>query len=187
LSDSGSVVGGTIDASRVRQGFLYGEGAGMTVLPMREALAMNRQGTILGIGHSLSPVMLVNGQLVAMPGVAGFGRPSAFGMNNLNTVVGKMEPVSGSPITTSAFVWSESGGVLNLNQYIDPSSGWHLMGATGINDAGQIVGYGWYGTPEFFAYRGFLLTPIPEPSTWALCVLGVSVCLVARRRKTGLD
>ncbi len=53
----------------------------------------------------------------------------------------------------------------NLNDLIDPSSGWTLM-ATGINDAGQIVGAGFNPQGE---YHAFLLTPIvPEPSTLSL-------------------
>ena len=33
-------------------------------------------------------------------------------------------------------------GGLDLNSLLPPNSGWTLTSATGINDAGQIVGYG---------------------------------------------
>ena len=42
--------------------------------------------------------------------------------------------------------------------------------ATDIYDLGQIVGYGT--NPDGYT-RAFLLTPIPEPSTFALVTLGV--------------
>jgi hypothetical protein len=42
-----------------------------------------------------------------------------------------------------------------LNQLIDPASGWYILGATGINDAGQIVG--WASGPN--GQRAVRLTP----------------------------
>jgi len=64
---------------------------------------------------------------------------------------------------------------MDLNDLVDPVSaaGWHLDIALGINDAGQIVGYGLLDGN----LRGFLLSallPVPEPSTWALMFLGLA-------------
>ncbi len=49
-------------------------------------------------------------------------------------------------------------------------SDWSRTYATGINDRGQIVGNGTYDGQ----YLAFLLTPgaVPEPSTWAMLLLG---------------
>ena len=54
----------------------------------------------------------------------------------------------------------------DLNTLIDPSSGWMLEEATGINDNGWIVGYGYNSATG--RYDAVLLTPIPEPSAFAL-------------------
>ena len=76
---------------------------------------------------------------------------------------------------SSAFLFDSAFGLMDLNDLVDPVSaaGWRLDIALGINDAGQIVGYGLLdGNP-----RGFLLSalpPVPEPSTWALMLLGLA-------------
>ncbi|MHC4177250.1 MAG: PEP-CTERM sorting domain-containing protein [Planctomycetota bacterium] len=53
----------------------------------------------------------------------------------------------------------------DLNDLIDPESGWVLREARGINDAGWIAGWG-YDSGEPRVRRGFLL--IPEPGTVAM-------------------
>jgi probable HAF family extracellular repeat protein len=53
------------------------------------------------------------------------------------------------------FIWTLQSGMRDLNKLINPSSGWVLGTATGINFWGQIVGQGLLnGQPH-----GFLLTP----------------------------
>jgi probable HAF family extracellular repeat protein len=47
------------------------------------------------------------------------------------------------------------GSLQNLNQLLPAGSGWELLEATDINDAGQIVGYGRFQG----RIRAFLLTP----------------------------
>jgi uncharacterized membrane protein len=53
------------------------------------------------------------------------------------------------------FIWSEGGGMQDLNDLISTSSGWVLNSATGINIWGQIVGAGTLNGKT----HGFLLTP----------------------------
>jgi len=71
------------------------------------------------------------------------------------------------------------GGV-DLNSPIPDSSGWTLTAATGINDAGQIVGYGINPSGK---YEGYELTPldnqVPEPSVLVFFGL-VGISLAAR-------
>jgi hypothetical protein len=63
-----------------------------------------------------------------------------------------------------AFYYDATTGVVDLNTLIDPDSGWVLWEARAINDLGQIVGAG-----DFNGQRhAYLLTPVPEPSTFAL-------------------
>src|SRR5207245_7696158 len=63
-------------------------------------------------------------------------------------------PSGGSFLEYHAFVCS-SGSMHDLNEDIPPGSGWILGRASGVNDAGQIVGSATLnGQP-----RGFLLTP----------------------------
>jgi len=56
-----------------------------------------------------------------------------------------------------AFAWDETGGFRDLNTLVPANSGWTLQEATGINDRGQIVGWGTFQKQED---AGFLLTPV---------------------------
>lgn len=79
-----------------------------------------------------------------------------------------------------AFIWQSGTGMVDLNTLVDPSSGWVLNEAIGINDNGWIIGSG---TNPAGDIRAFLLTPVPEPST--LVLMGVAAVSLrhARRQK----
>lgn len=52
------------------------------------------------------------------------------------------------------------GKIVDLNAAIDPVGGWMLEDVRGINDSGQIVGWGEHNGKK----RGFLLTPVSASS-----------------------
>lgn len=54
------------------------------------------------------------------------------------------------------FIWSDSGGIKDLNALISSDSGWVLNSATDINMDGKIVGLGTFNGES----HGFLLTPV---------------------------
>ena len=76
----------------------------------------------------------------------------AYGINNAGVVVG--QAIQGCA-TLYAFRWESGVGMQNLNDLIDPASGWVLLYAKDINSLGQIVGFGWLNGQG----RAFLLTP----------------------------
>jgi probable HAF family extracellular repeat protein len=65
---------------------------------------------------------------------------------------------------THAFLYTSGSGLVDLNTLIDPLSGWELLDAADINDAGQITGQGLIGGQ----YHAYLLTPIPLPGDFNL-------------------
>lgn len=143
------------------------------------------------LGGSLSTAHDINakGQVVGLSQVADGGEVHAFlwsegtsGMVDLGTlglsyVFSKANGVNGSGLvvgmsggtsaaTTHAFLWKSGTGMQNLNDLIDPSSRWTLEEAWDINDCGRIVGEGFHNGTR----RAFLLTPIPDPCKWFLCI-----------------
>jgi probable HAF family extracellular repeat protein len=97
-----------------------------------------------------------------------FVNSDAYGVNASGQVVGDC---STSDFNYShAFLYTDSGPIQDLNELIAPNSGWTLNYAIDINNLGQIVGQGTIGNRS----RAFLLTPIPEPSTFAM-LLSIAV------------
>jgi uncharacterized membrane protein len=94
-------------------------------------------------------------------------------INNAGLIVGRSERVLGSAAV--ATLW-ENGVAIDLNTRIPAGSGWILRSAEGINDAGDIVGFGTFNGST----RAFLLT-IPEPATLSL-LAGAGVMALRRRR-----
>ena len=87
-------------------------------------------------------------------------------INDSGQIAGYFETGS----TNHAFLYSD-GVMEDLNNLIPANSGWTLQGATGINNADQICGYG---TNPGGQSDAFLLTPTPEPSTLALLATGLA-------------
>jgi probable HAF family extracellular repeat protein len=73
-------------------------------------------------------------------------------INNSGIVVGQGTALTGD---YHAFVYNGQK-MLDLNNLIPPNTGWSLYVANGINDAGEIVGYG---TRNGTNLHAFLLTP----------------------------
>jgi hypothetical protein len=65
----------------------------------------------------------------------------------------------------------------DLNNLIDPALGWEILKGTAINDHGQIVGFGTINGQT----HGFVMTPVPEPSSLVLALLAAIVYLFRGR------
>jgi hypothetical protein len=116
------------------------------------------------------------GTTITLGSLPGANYMAAYAVNNLGAVVG----YGAYNTSTVGFIWTNADGLLNLNNLLDPVSGagWTIASPLAINNAGQIVGEGLLnGAPQ-----GFLLTPVPEPSTFAFAALGGMVLLAFWRR-----
>jgi uncharacterized membrane protein len=74
------------------------------------------------------------------------------GINDSNQIVGLSSTATS---TSDAMIWTQKGGMKDLNNMIPPNSGWVLVLANSINNAGQITGYGTINGED----HAFLLTP----------------------------
>lgn len=171
-----------------KTGYVSREDLGSLVaLGTSVAMAISNSGLITGSSASSSgfnhAFLFRDGapmEDIQSPDIA--GSSIGLGINNAGFVVGELKrDVLGS----RAFLWTPSLGMVDLNDLIDPSLGWTLSAATGINNGSQIVGYG--------TVRGrtqaFRLDPtrpiVPEPPSLVLLTLGVLSAIVCFAKAPG--
>ena len=120
------------------------------------ANAINDEGVVVGtieapFGNDNLAFVYENGQMSTLPGFPGAQSSVPEAINNLRQVAGWTQYPTGGPFATLF----QNGLAYDLNTMIPSGSGWQLLGASDINDSGQIVGLGIYqGTAH-----AFLLTP----------------------------
>jgi probable HAF family extracellular repeat protein len=92
----------------------------------------------------------------------------AYGINDAGQVAGYSDTAGGA---THAFITGPNGaGIRDLNSLVDVPGGLVLVGATGINNAGQVIAIG----------------IVLEPEIYALFLAGLAfVGFIARRKKMG--
>ena len=141
------VVGGAQTANGDQHAFLYQDGK-MTDLgslggSTSGASAINDAGQIAGSSKTASGIfhafLVSNGTMIDL---GSLGNASyAFGLNDSGQVIGAAYiPGANGTFTSHAFLAATSG-MLDLNTLIPGlPAGWILTTATGIDDAGQIVG-----------------------------------------------
>ena len=167
INSRGEVVGSSNGNIFLYSGGIMQNLGTLAGFPGGNALGLNNNKDVQVVGYS----WINNGQTNhaflwqsgSMQDLGTLGGQSSIanGINDNGQVVGSANTLTGSE---QAFLYS-NGQIQNLNNLIDPTSGWTLTVATAINDSGQIVGYG---TNNFGQRHGFLLTPVPEPATLAL-------------------
>jgi len=178
INDIGQIVG------RFTNGFLYTNGVSSNPATLPGAVgyegrAINENGDIAGVAYFPVPGA---GHFHAFAYIDGvmhdLGLGEATGINELGQVVGNF--YVNDDLFTRPFLYS-SGALYNLGELTTPQ---RLFGtdrldyASAINDAGQITG-------DYFdnETNAFLLTPVPEPSSFVLAALGLIGLVVWRRRK----
>jgi probable HAF family extracellular repeat protein len=97
----------------------------------------------------------------------------AMDVNGAGLIVGNSQRIAGAAAV--ATLW-KNGQAIDLNAMLPAGSGWTLLSAEGINDRGDIVGYGSFGGQT----RAFLMT-VPEPTTLVGAVVGMLGIAIRRR------
>lgn len=163
--------------------FLFADGV-MTNLgdiggSFNAATALNDRGQVVGYVslpnqlHDRHAFLYENGVLTDLDGRALPSYSIANDINNLGQVVGASDALG-------AFLY-QGDGLKSLNAMIDPSEGWYLESAHGINELGQIAVTGTR-NGQFYALR---LDPVPEPSGAAMALAGLLLVGFLSRRKPG--
>jgi probable HAF family extracellular repeat protein len=195
MNDNGLVVG-----QSGNRAFIY-DGTTMTSLGTLPggffgassiAYAVNDNGWVVGRSEgsdTFGQAFLWNG--TTMEGLGdlpnGYFLSSAYDVNNRGQVVGVGSITASAATASRAFIWDADNGLVDLNMLIDRNdpmfgTGFRLTEARGINDLGQIVGFGVFNGAE----HAFLLTPVPEPHQYGMMLAGLGlVGWIVRRRRDG--
>ena len=159
LNNRGEAAGQVYDEHGNYSAFHWDQTHGMSPIgsagPYSSAVTINDQGHIVVQWEAGHHVFLYrDGKLVPVTSSPKFpSQPRA--MNNCDAIVGSYGPFADAE---RAFVWDSVRGFRDLNDLLPPGSGWKLEAATGINNRGEIVGWGDFKHEED---RGFLLVPEP--------------------------
>jgi len=190
INDAGTVVGESVISPELHarfHPFVYEDGqmTALGTLDNREfngARAINNAGQVAGYsegpGGPMHAFLYENGVMTDL-GTFG-GRHLEIGdINELGMIVGTGQPYEEDRYL--GFLYA-GGELLDLSTLIDPASGWEIRSATGINDLGQIVGWGCR-ADECSSLLLNLVSPVPEPDTYALLLIGLGLVAGVKRRQ----
>ncbi len=169
INQHGQVVGYSDTQEGHERAFIWDENGGMQEIPTlaggdTRARAINNIGLVAGFEFGVGGFVWSN--TFGIQPTPGLGNP--YGINDQGQVVGG-----------GGLIWDAVNGTRNLADLIPPNTGWELDFAFAINNAGDIVGYGVLNGQ----IRGFLLTPVPEPSSAALFSILVASVVFGSSRK----
>jgi probable HAF family extracellular repeat protein len=149
------------------------------------AFAINDHGEVAGRSSFLPGsfdyhATVWNGNVPTDLGTLDGDSSEANAINNAGVAVGWSDTADGG---TSAALWTGTA-VIDLNIFLDSDTvndGWVLVEASGINDQGWIVGDAYNSQTQ--QTHAFLLTPVPEPGTYAMLLFGLGLMGIVVRRK----
>ena len=180
INNAGQVVGNSYTVEDDFHAFITGpEGMDMRDLGSlgggySEANGINESGQVAGwswTAENLSHAFITGADGMGMRDLGTLGGDSsyAYGINDAGQVVGQSYTAQGDGF--QAFITGPDGeGMVNLNSLLDLPEGIILTKAIDINNQGQVLAYA--------------VTSVPEPETYVLMLIGLSVIgFMARGKK----
>ena len=184
INESGQVTGESkIGADKTTRAFRFTEGVGMIDLGTlsggtnSSGYGINNSGQVVGESDT-GPILHLDLRLKSFSlygthaflwtegagmmdlGHLGGGTSRATAISNNGVVVGTSALIND---TDHAFRWTQASGMIDLNTLLQPNSGWVLVDAYGVNDTGQITGYGLHnGAGHAFRFDPHELPPAKQ-------------------------
>lgn len=157
LNSSGDAIGDAYDNQGRYRAFLWTRDGGLQLIGPEDqyssAIALNDAGVIVVQGLHKN-YRFAAGDLQALTLSPRYpSHPRA--INRCGLIVGSFGPFSDAD---RAFAWDPAAGFVDLNDRLEPDSGWKLQSALGVNDAGTIIGHGDSRDKDDV---GFLMVPQP--------------------------
>jgi probable HAF family extracellular repeat protein len=175
INEHNQIVGGSFTGQGTSHACLWTDGVlqdlGGFGGPVTRGYAVNDVGVVVGRSDlpdnsATHAFRWVNNSPMRDLGTLGGANSSARSINNQLEIVGDSQTAGGE---THAFIW-KNGLMTDLNQLLPSNSGWVLYTAYGINNKGQIVGWGSHNGSPSRAYLlnriqpvSFLPSPFPAP------------------------
>lgn len=148
------------------------------------ATGINNAGDISGFyvdGNDVTHGFLdIGGIFTSFDNPFGAGVSTSFlGLNNNGEVVGSYVDATGTTDGLTYNYLTNTWSTVN-DPLASPNAAFLVTGTTinGVNDLGQLVGFYSDGTNV----DGFLASPVPEPSAFALLAVGLIACVWIRKR-----
>lgn len=136
---------------------------------------MNDAG--VGVGHVsrgvLVPKLFTATGEQTLTGLAGYNQAYATGINNAGLIVGSALSCFPPTLTSDCergVIW-ENGVAIDVNTLLvgQPASAWTVVKLNGLNESGQLVG----AAVSNGVMRGVVLTPVPEPASAVMLLVGL--------------
>lgn len=169
INDSGQVVGYSVSSDLIVKAFIWKSGKDIQELPGFLGSDINTSGQAIGfnsVPEHNNRAFLWNGSeecqdlgTISDNANLQFFDSEANSINDSGLIVGSSDKLINTEQegwTKRAFIWDTVNKMQDLNDLIDPASGWVLRVARSINNHGQIVGWG----IKDKNCSAFLLTPI---------------------------
>jgi len=195
INNSGQVIGtSSVGGSGSIHAFMTGpNGAGISDLGTlggtnSEALSINDSGRVTGSSYTAENdthafITGPNGTGMIDLGTLGGDYSAAKSINNYGQVVGVSTTTEG---IVHAFLTGINGTGMTDLSLLAPvvAAGWTQLNPLSINNKGQIVGYGsLHGHSQAFLLTTPEISPVPEPSTYAMLLAGLGLMGFKLRNK----